>query len=136
MRGAGGPPTELARPHQPEARVGRTKGGPGGGDCGGGTEWRGTRGRVGGVEEKRRDRARAAMALRNSKAGKFATGSSLVAVQAAMATGARALGIWRGMLVAAAAVAARPPLIELDGETLLHIVSGGGFGRPIKKKKK
>jgi hypothetical protein len=68
------------------------------------------------------------MALRNSKAGKFATGSSLVVVQAAMATGARALGIWRGMLVAAAAVAARTPLIELDGEILLHIVSGGGFG--------
>jgi hypothetical protein len=39
--------------------------------------------------------------------------------------GARALGIWRGAPAAAAAVAARPPLLELDGEVLLHIACVG-----------
>jgi hypothetical protein len=70
---------------------------------------------------------RAAMA-QDPAAEKFAPGGSLAAVQAAAAAGARALGIWRGAPAAAAAVAARPPLLELDGEVLLHIVSVGGFG--------
>jgi hypothetical protein len=41
---------------------------------------------------------------------------------------AAAPGIWRGAPAAAAAVAARPPLLELDEEVLLHIASVGGFG--------
>ena len=66
---------------------------------------------------------RAAM-VQDPRAEQFAAGGSLAAVQATAA----APGIWRGAPAAAAAVAARPPLIELDGEVLLHIVSVGGFG--------
>jgi hypothetical protein len=66
---------------------------------------------------------RAAVA-QDPAAEKLAAGGSLAAVQAAAA----AYGIWRGAPAAAAAVAARPPLLELDGEVLLHVACVGGFG--------
>jgi hypothetical protein len=69
-----------------------------------------------------------AATAQDPRAEKFAAGGTLAVVQVATAAGARALGIWRGAPAAAAAVAARPPLLELDGEVILHIVSFGSFG--------